>query len=402
MPQRPRDLHPGSSPAALFGAELRRRRTQAGLSQATLGHAVYVSGDLIAKVEKAERRPLPDLVERLDGALEANGDLVRLSSAVTEARRTVTAGGAVQAFGHATPAAGELSTALLDVLAGIRDLDHGLGSGRALAALLAHARIANALLSGLRGDERRGVLSTLAEIHQLAGWIQFDRNKLGAAQREFVLAKGYAEAGQNDALVAYVLGPSHGFALTYDGHPRAGLEHIGAALVRARSTQNRRLTGFVLAVGARALAKLGEARLCLEMLDEAEDQLNRHVPHGADPVWLEVFDDAALRGHRGSCWLDLGRPARAVDPLVEQDALAPRLFVRNRSIWLLDRAQAHVDLGEVDAACAAVEQALDVSSGTSSTRAVGRLRLVARSLEQWSSVAAVRHVRDRLRAEVAA
>lgn len=202
--------------------------------------------------------------------------------------------------------------------------------------------------------------------------------------------------------MAYILGPSHGFALTYDGQPRAGLDRIEEALVKARRTQNRRLTGFVLAIGARAVAKLGDARRCLEMPDEAESELGKHVPQGPDPRWLEVFDAAALRGHRGSCWLDLGRAARAVDPLAEQDTLAPRLFVRNRSIWLLDRARAHVALAEVDAACAAVDQALDVSSGTSSARAVAQLHQVARSLEPWSSVAAVRQVRDRVRVEAAA
>lgn len=44
---------------------------------AGLGRIVHVSGDLLSKVEKAERRPRSDLVARLDRALGAEGALLR-------------------------------------------------------------------------------------------------------------------------------------------------------------------------------------------------------------------------------------------------------------------------------------------------------------------------------------
>lgn len=75
MPQKPRPLDPAHSPLAGFGAELRSRRLQAGLSQAALGRLVHVSGDLIGKIEKAERHASSDLVARLDAATGAHGDL---------------------------------------------------------------------------------------------------------------------------------------------------------------------------------------------------------------------------------------------------------------------------------------------------------------------------------------
>lgn len=93
------------------------------------------------------------------------------------------------------------------------------------------------------------------------------------------------------------------------------------------------------------------------MLDEAGEELLRHEGTSPDPPWLMVFDEAALRGHRGSCFLDLGSPEQAIDPLTEQDAAAPGLFVRNRVIWLLDRADAYLGLNEVEEACAGVRQA---------------------------------------------
>jgi transcriptional regulator with XRE-family HTH domain len=55
MAQTPRDLTPSRSARDLFGAELRYWRERAGISQTRLGKLVSYSGDLIGKVEKAER-----------------------------------------------------------------------------------------------------------------------------------------------------------------------------------------------------------------------------------------------------------------------------------------------------------------------------------------------------------
>jgi transcriptional regulator with XRE-family HTH domain len=73
--QRPRTLRPYASPDAFFGAQLRTRRIDAGLSQAELGRLVHVSGDLIGKIEKTQRRVHPRLADDLDTALGAEGTL---------------------------------------------------------------------------------------------------------------------------------------------------------------------------------------------------------------------------------------------------------------------------------------------------------------------------------------
>jgi transcriptional regulator with XRE-family HTH domain len=74
--QAPRELTPYRSPAHYFGAELRRLRMAAGLSQNRLGHEINYSGALIGKIEKGERWPQPDLVRRCDETLGAQGDLL--------------------------------------------------------------------------------------------------------------------------------------------------------------------------------------------------------------------------------------------------------------------------------------------------------------------------------------
>ena len=72
MPQS-RVLDPGSSLLAFFGAELRRRRGAAGLSQDQLGHAINYSEALVGRVEVGERVPSPDFARRCDDVLSAEG-----------------------------------------------------------------------------------------------------------------------------------------------------------------------------------------------------------------------------------------------------------------------------------------------------------------------------------------
>src|SRR5258707_9185017 len=63
-----RELDPGSSPLAFFGAELRRARSAAGLSQEQLGQRVGYSAAQVGKVETGERAPSQDFAKRCDQA----------------------------------------------------------------------------------------------------------------------------------------------------------------------------------------------------------------------------------------------------------------------------------------------------------------------------------------------
>jgi hypothetical protein len=78
MAARMRVLTPDVSPAHRLGAEVRRLRMAAGISLAELGRRIWVSADLIRKVEVADRFGAADVVGRLDQALDAGGVLIEL------------------------------------------------------------------------------------------------------------------------------------------------------------------------------------------------------------------------------------------------------------------------------------------------------------------------------------
>jgi transcriptional regulator with XRE-family HTH domain len=62
-----RNLDATNSPMAFFGAELRRARLAAGMSQDQLGRGLNFSGDLVGKIETSDRAPTPAFAAGCDG-----------------------------------------------------------------------------------------------------------------------------------------------------------------------------------------------------------------------------------------------------------------------------------------------------------------------------------------------
>ena len=72
-----RELDPSAGPLQFFGAELRRARTAAGLSQDQLGQRLGYSGAQVGKVETGERAPAQDFAEACDQAFPDDERTVR-------------------------------------------------------------------------------------------------------------------------------------------------------------------------------------------------------------------------------------------------------------------------------------------------------------------------------------
>ncbi|MET8682512.1 helix-turn-helix transcriptional regulator [Streptomyces sp. NPDC004647] len=73
-----KNLDPYTSPRAFYGAELRRLREAAGMSQEQLGERVFCSGTYIGQFESAARRPQPDVSRLFDDVLGSGKHFERL------------------------------------------------------------------------------------------------------------------------------------------------------------------------------------------------------------------------------------------------------------------------------------------------------------------------------------
>ncbi|MDG4803327.1 helix-turn-helix transcriptional regulator [Micromonospora sp. WMMD980] len=68
----------------LFAGELRRLRTEAGLTQEALAERVSYSASLVAAVEQCRRAPRAEFTERCDEVLDGGGLLVRIRDALVQ------------------------------------------------------------------------------------------------------------------------------------------------------------------------------------------------------------------------------------------------------------------------------------------------------------------------------
>ena len=152
-------LDPQSSATALFGAELRALRQRRGPPLAGLGELVHVSGDLLGKIEKAERRPQPDLIVRLDGVLSAEGLLKqRGDELLDDVPRASCRPGVLL-----TPATA--TTTLRTLLDDTRASDHAMRPTVDIGTLVEHARSAQLIAGQLSVPARQ-------TLESLIGWVR--------------------------------------------------------------------------------------------------------------------------------------------------------------------------------------------------------------------------------------
>lgn len=74
----PKDRDAYTSPRAFYGAELRRLREAAGITQDHLGVRVFCSGSYVGQLESAIRRPQPDMSRLIDELLGTGEHFQRL------------------------------------------------------------------------------------------------------------------------------------------------------------------------------------------------------------------------------------------------------------------------------------------------------------------------------------
>ncbi|MBT0772139.1 helix-turn-helix domain-containing protein [Kineosporia sp. J2-2] len=375
MPQPLRDLDPDASRLARFGARLRTYRTQAGLAQSQLGRTVHVSGTLIAKMERAERRPQPDVARRLDEALGAGGELIQLANAAlefdlaerrieTRPRRLDSGLGLISADGPGISA--------LHRLADLYDLPDD-GPVRSIAELstatdyLVHERLNSQyrqLLAGLP-DLIPELTRSLMEQHEernrqaVAGllvqaWRAADAvaAKLGLHDLggRLIHIMGWA-AGQsgdpfNLAATSYVRAESF-FLGREPGRGRVMLERAADAVKDRPTDRTDEMLAQYGALHMRAAiaaARAGQQDLAWDHLDEAKTTAAQ-VTEG---IWAgTAFGPESVRIHEVSTAVELDAPQVALD--TARDWAPPTsLPAERRSHFYVDLARAQFAIGQHD------------------------------------------------------
>jgi tetratricopeptide (TPR) repeat protein len=300
-----------------------------------------------------------------------SGALTNPTAAATTGRRRVT----------------EATVARLEQrLDDLRHLDDVLGGGEVRPLAVAEFNLLSQLADDAVYDAETGrrLFSALAEAARICGWLHFDAGRHAAAQSYYISALRASATAVDRAIGANVL--AFMAIQTYSvGNPQDAVN-----LVRRAQSDAQTATPLVRAMlhmrAGRALSKIGDRVGSARELEAARTTYAVGSDDD-DPPWAYWMSAAEIEMTAGSSALELENPNQALASFAtaRENSYAADGYARDNALFLVRSADAHLRLGDVDAACAAASRALDQSDGVDSARPSGALNDFRKSLVSYRS-----------------
>ncbi len=271
-----------------------------------------------------------------------------------------------------------------------REMDNRLGGGKLRSTIVSYLddQVARLLTTGsYREETGRQLAAACGELSQLAGWVAYDSDEHGLAQRYLTQALAYARHADDPALAAEILAAQAHQAL-YLARPDEAIDLARAAQAAAVRHGSATLLTECLVMEAHGHAAHNDAHACGAVLARAEQTFDRAARED-DPTWLSYFDEAYLAARMAQCFRDLGEASHAARYARRSLDMDGR-YVRGRAFNLSLLATAYAIQDEPEQASAIGRQALDLTVRLSSARSVRYVRDVARRLRPRADVPAVR------------
>ena len=436
MPQRPRELTPEAGPRHFVGAELRARRTARNMSLADLSREVHIDTSHLSRFERAER-PIPlDVLARCDGALRADGALVRLGALLSaddrghvanspadvarpaealdharvhEAPLVASDGDAVtipvraadgrivyvsisrrEFFGigaaataltaGASPAAAAADLPPVEHFRQLRstlaDSDNLFGPQRVMAAVREQIDLLQSLRQGQRGADYRALAGVQTEFADLLSWLHQDSGEHDAAAFWLDRALEWSHLTGDINNTAFILTrKSH---LASDIGNGAEAAEVAEASVSLAPT-NSRMAAIASAQATRGYALLGDQ----SGTERAHDRtLNLFDTATADELpWGQFFGPAYVTAQYAESQRLLGNHSAAAGQYRLAIDQMPAGFRRDQGVYLAREALAFVGAGDAEQAAQAGLRALNIGNETGSTRILTELHKVRNALQ---------------------
>lgn len=240
----------------------------------------------------------------------------------------------------------------------------------------------------------QALFSAVAEATLLAAWMAYDSGLHSLAQRYFIQALGFAEAGHDRLLAGSILDAmSH--QATYIGRYREGADLARAARMGTQSVATPTLTAHFHVMEARALARLNDATGCDSALTAATTEFERRNSDD-DPEWIRYFDEAELAAEFGHCFRDLGRPVDATSYISQCARVGDGSYQRSDFFATMVLADAHLRSGDVEQACQVAQEALKLGEHLKSARCISYLREFRTELNGVQDAAVVHEFTDQV------
>jgi tetratricopeptide (TPR) repeat protein len=291
----------------------------------------------------------------------------------------------VKAIGSRRVGSGDI-VSLREIAKTYRQLDNRLGGGQVRSAVvqLLDGQVAPLLRSATFNETAgRQLASVAAELSQMVGWMAFDAEAHGLAQRYLVQALGLARLAEDNALAAEILAAMSQQAV-YVARPDQAIDLARAARAMAIRAGSPILITECHVAEAHGHAARNDARSCSQALTAAEHSFAMARGNQDSPEWLTYFDEAYLSARIAQCFRDLGQGRHAA-------AYARRSldmngdFVRGRAFNLALLGTALTQQGDSEEAIAAGLKAAEIAMNLRSQRSV---RYVVDLQRRLTSVAA--------------
>ncbi|WP_246148078.1 hypothetical protein [Nonomuraea turkmeniaca] len=287
--------------------------------------------------------------------------------------------------------------AIHEVTRSFGELDNRFGSGRVRTSVVKYldSAVTPLLKDGSYGEATgRRLASAAAELTRLAGWMAYDMEQHGLAQRYLIQALRLARGAEDHTLGGEILaGMAH--QAIYVGQPAHALDLARAAQLAARSAGVNTLLASAHVLEAHAHAGRGDARSCGASLHAAERAFDARRPVD-EPRWLSYFDEAYLSAKFAHCFRDLGEGERAVRYARRSLDMDSR-YVRGRMFNLSLLAAGLVQCGELEEACSIAGTAMAMAEELQSVRSRSYAADLRRRLQPHKNERVVRVLRERTR-----
>jgi hypothetical protein len=257
----------------------------------------------------------------------------------------------------------------------LRHLDDVLGGGELRPLAVAEFNLLSQLASETVYDDLTGrrLFSALGEAARICGWLHFDAGRQAAAQSFYISALRASASAEDRAGGANVL--AFMAIQTYSvGNPQDAVNLVRTAQTQARSATPRVRSMLHMRSG-RALSKTGDRAGCARELDAARDTYAAG-PSDDDPPWSYWMSEGEIEMIAASSALELDDPRQALTRFAaaRDSSYAADGYARDNALYLVRSADAHLRLGDVDAACAAAvgrAERLPSQSGAASCCSIG-------------------------------
>ena len=273
-------------------------------------------------------------------------------------------------------------------------LDNLFGGGRARPTVVRylHDEVTPLLRAGIYSDTvGQELFSATAELTRLAGWMAYDLEQHGLAQRYLIQALRLASEADDHALGGEILaGMSH--QAVYIGQSDDALDLARAAQTSARKAGLPALLAESLIMEAHAHAANKDALACTSALNAAEKAFAQSKDGG--PAWLSYFDEAYMAAKFGHCFKEL-RDGPQAEHFAKRSLDMVDGYTRGRTFNVLLLANAHLQQRDLDAACATGNQALDLAAGLRSARTIRYMRDLRRRMSAFGNQPNVREFQAR-------